>query len=247
MKVLVVGIDGAVAQALVESLISAGHSVMATYGAESTRWEGADLPQAAGLEFTQLDCGDPEDVHRFAGERGAFDAVVYANMHFEMEHRGRFDLAQWNRSLAHNLTTPMQLLSGYPSLLNDGASVVIVTSTEAFRGSFRAAAYAATKAAVHNLVMTLANNLGTREIRANAVAPGWIGGVMDTDEVFEMSRSITPLRRLGAPQEVADVIEFLISTKSTFVSGSVITVDGGYTGVDSISKFEADATPEESE
>jgi 3-oxoacyl-[acyl-carrier protein] reductase len=93
--------------------------------------------------------------------------------------------------------------------------------------------------------MTLANNLGARGIRANAVAAGWIGGVMDTDTVFEMSRGITPLGRLGSPAEVANVIQFLLSADSSFVSGSVITVDGGYTGVDPISRYEADHTPED--
>jgi NAD(P)-dependent dehydrogenase (short-subunit alcohol dehydrogenase family) len=72
----------------------------------------------------------------------------------------------------------------------------------------------------------------------NVVAPGWIGGVMDTDEVFNISRKITPLGRLGAPEEVAAVVRFLLSEEASFISGSVITVDGGYSGVDTISKFE---------
>lgn len=56
-----------------------------------------------------------------------------------------------------------------------GSSIVIITSTEAYRGSYGASAYAATKAAIHNLVRTLANNLGQRGIRINALPAGWIG------------------------------------------------------------------------
>ncbi|MEU4384454.1 SDR family oxidoreductase [Promicromonospora sp. NPDC023805] len=244
MKILVVGADGAVAGALIVALAESGHEIVATYSEEVAGENRGAVESKPGVTFVELDCADSSAVDAFAREYMGFDGAVYANMYFQMEDLGSFDVAQWNLSLAHNLTAPMQLFSGYPSLLNDGASIAIVTSTEAFRGSFRAAAYAATKAAAHNLVMTLANNLGARGIRANAVAPGWIGGVMDTDEVFKMSRGITPLGRLGSPSEVADVIEFLLSPKAGFVSGSVITVDGGYTGVDTISKFEAESTPE---
>ena len=84
-----------------------------------------------------------------------------------------------------------------------GSSIVIITSTEAYRGSYGASAYAATKAAIHNLVRTLANNLGQRGIRINALPAGWIGGEMDTDEVFNKSRSLTPLGRLGTDEEIA--------------------------------------------
>jgi 3-oxoacyl-[acyl-carrier protein] reductase len=126
--------------------------------------------------------------------------------------------------------------------LSDGASFVVVTSTEGFIGSFGASAYAATKAAIHNLVKTLANNGGKNGIRANAVATGWIGGVMDTDEIFNMSRRITPLGRLGSPDEIASVVSFLTSVESSFVNGTVIVADGGYTAVDTIAKYEFDAS-----
>lgn len=61
---------------------------------------------------------------------------------------------------------------------------------------------------------------------------------MDTDEVFNMSRAVTPMGRLGSPEEIASVAGWLISDSSSFVNGTVIVTDGGYTGVDTISKFE---------
>jgi NAD(P)-dependent dehydrogenase (short-subunit alcohol dehydrogenase family) len=115
--------------------------------------------------------------------------------------------------------------------------MTVVTSTEGFIGSFGAHAYAATKAAIHNLVQSLANIAGNG-VRVNAVAAGWIGGVMNTDEVFNLSRAMTPLGRLGTPDEIAAVVAFLASREASFVNGSVVTADGGYSGVDTISKFE---------
>lgn len=61
---------------------------------------------------------------------------------------------------------------------------------------------------------------------------------MDTDEVFNKSRKITPLGRLGDPEEIAKTVKFLCSDESSFINGSVITADGGYSNVDTVSKFE---------
>lgn len=161
---------------------------------------------------------------------------------FNIENPKDIDFSVWQKSLFVNLTMPTLVVNKLQSAMDENASIVFLTSTEAFRGSFGASVYAASKAALHNLVMTLSNNLGNRSIRVNAVAAGWIGGVMDTDEVFNMSRRITPLCRLGTPEEVANAIEFLLSSKSSFVNGTTLVVDGGYTGVDTIAKYEFEAS-----
>lgn len=246
MKALVAGIgSSAIADAVVRQLIERGYEVVGTHEPDAGGIE--DLKSELTDKFTSisLDHTNAEEVRtKLDTGSGRFDMLVFAHMYFNLENRKNFDFKQWSLALEHNLTAPMIFISQADSLLNDNAGAVFVTSTEAFRGSFRAAGYAATKAAVHNLVMTAANNLGPRGIRVNAVSPGWIGGVMDTDEVFEMSKRITPLGRLGSPNEVATAIRFLGSPEASFVSGSVLTVDGGYTGVDTIAKYEAESSPE---
>lgn len=196
-------------------------------------------------ELAVVDFGDVNSLRTYLGGLvGPFDGIVFAHMYFSLENRGDFSFDEWNKSLAENLTAPMVAAKALERSLADTASFVVVTSTEAYRGSFRAAAYAASKAAIHNLVMSLANNGGPRNVRFNSVAPGWIGGVMDTDEVFEMSKKVTPLGRLGSPIEVARAIRFLLSDDASFVNGATLVVDGGYLGVDGIAKYEAENTPE---
>ncbi|MEU4714096.1 SDR family oxidoreductase [Micromonospora purpureochromogenes] len=237
-----------IGEAITRSLISGGAKVIGTY--ENSESKQADRLRDEFsrelLDLQEVDHSSIESLKGFLGKlQGDISGFVAAQMFFNMEDLEDFDHDLWSKSLAVNVSAPNAMIHGLKGLLSHGSSIVVVTSTEAFVGSFGASAYAASKAAIHNLVKTHANNLGQRNIRVNAVAPGWIGGVMDTDEVFNLSRRITPLGRLGTPEEVANVVDFLLSDRSSFVNGSVIVVDGGYTGVDTIAKFEAESASEE--
>ncbi len=233
------GLLPGIGEAVTRDLLAHGHSVVVT------KEPGAVVPSFSEDHSRRLTILDVDHSSLPALERlcagladTAFTGLVNAQMFFHVEQQEPFDVEEWQKSLFVNLTMPTVVFRRLQSSLSAGASVVLISSTEAFQGSFGASAYAATKAATHNLVQTWANLSGSKSIRVNAVAAGWIGGVMDTDEVFNMSRSITPLGRLGTPEEVAATVEFLLGDRSSFISGTVITVDGGYTGVDQISKFE---------
>jgi len=164
------------------------------------------------------------------------DAFIHAAMFFEMDTT--FNQNIWLNTLQINVISAAQIVESLRSHLKGGGSIVAISSTEAFTGSFGSPAYSASRAAMHNLVQSWANKFGSEGIRANAIAAGWIGGVMDTDEVFNQSRRITPLGRLGLPEEVANTTKFLCSNEASFINGSVVTVDGGYSCVDNVSKYE---------
>lgn len=231
-------------QATLRRLIADGYAVIGSYDADDAEVAqelSAELPLATLLA---VDHGDRTSLAGFleaVPDGTPVNALVNGQFYFSMEDPAAFDFEAWDRSLAVNLTAPAYLFHKLRGRFAEGASVVTVTSTEGFVGSFGASAYAATKAAIHNLTMSLANIGGPDGIRVNAVAAGWIGGVMDTDEVFNMSRAITPLGRLGAADEVASVVAFLVSAEAAFVNGTVITADGGYRGVDTIAKYEFQA------
>ena len=88
------------------------------------------------------------------------------------------------------------------------------------------------KAALETSVKYLAVDLGDRNIRVNAIAPGWVETEMTADTMPDESKELTPLKRNAKPEEVASVASFLLSDQSSFVSGTTITVDGGLTVVD---------------
>lgn len=232
-------VEDGIGDAVRERIIAEGHIVIGTY--ESDQKEKAlSLMQNESLKLFEVDHSNKESIDNFIGslEDASISGLVNVQMYFNMETPNDFDQILWEKSISINLTMPNLIIHSLKGKLIDNASLVLITSTEGFVGSFGASAYASTKAAIHNLVMTHANNLGERGIRVNALAAGWIGGVMDTDEVFNMSRNITPLGRLGSAEEVASSVNFLLSKEASFVNGSVLTVDGGYRGVDTIAKYE---------
>jgi 3-oxoacyl-[acyl-carrier protein] reductase len=111
-----------------------------------------------------------------------------------------------------------------------GPSVVVVSSVVASRGSPGLAVYAATKAGLEGFARSLARELGPRSIRVNAVAPGFL----ETDLSSSLSEANrarivrrTPLGRLGVPADVVGAIEFLTGPMAAFITGQVVTVDGG--------------------
>lgn len=229
-----------IGQAVTKKFLDLEYQVIGTYQPEDKEDALKLSKQNKNLQLHEVTLESRKElgdfVHKLVGKQ--IDVLINAQMFFNMEDPNNFDYALWDKSIAINLSAPNYLIHELKKQIKNSGSIVTITSTEAYIGSFGASAYAATKAAIHNLTKTMANNLGERGIRVNVVAPGWIGGVMDTDEVFNKSRQITPLGRLGSPEEVAEVVAFLCSKEASFINGQAVTVDGGYTGVDTIAKYE---------
>ena len=114
-----------------------------------------------------------------------------------------------------------------------GGSIVNVSSIAARLGGLPGlASYAATKGAVESFTKGLATEVGPEGIRANVVAPGFTATDMTRDQIAqpgfrERIEGLTPLRRVGAPEEIAEAAAWLISPAAAFVTGSVVTVSGG--------------------
>lgn len=140
----------------------------------------------------------------------------------------------YRRIVALNLGSVFELAQAAARRMVDdrsGGSIVLLASIMSFQGGFSVAAYAASKGGVAQLAKALSNELAGRGVRVNAVAPGYIATEM-TDDLEEWRRreidARIPMGRFGEPEEIADVIAFLLSDDARYVTGAVIPVDGGY-------------------
>jgi 3-oxoacyl-[acyl-carrier protein] reductase len=144
-------------------------------------------------------------------------------------------LADWERVVAVNARAPFFLMQGLVDRMPRGSAVIGIASIEAITvlamSGATSSIYASTKAALRSLTETLAVELGPRGIRVNAVAPGLIRTPMtaraQVDERDAWIRSHTPLGRWGEPGDIADVVGFLASPASRFMTGTTLVVDGG--------------------
>ena len=114
-------------------------------------------------------------------------------------------------------------------LKSDGGTIVNTASMYGWVGSPGSAAYNAAKGGVINLTRSLALEYATRNIRVNALAPGFIDTPIIPEESKEVLKTMTPMQRLGQAEEMAKAVLFMASDDSSFMTGNILTVDGGYT------------------
>jgi NAD(P)-dependent dehydrogenase (short-subunit alcohol dehydrogenase family) len=239
------------------ALISGGDSGIGRAAAIAFAKEGADVA-IAFLPEEEQDAAEVERAVTEAGRRcvllptdqrseeanvklvedavaalGGLDTVV-SNAAFQMGINGgieAFSSEQLERVYATNVFATFWLIKAAVKHLKPGSSIAITTSIQAFEPSEPLLDYASTKAALNNLMVNLASDLGSKGIRVNAVAPGpiWTPLIPSTfgEEKVEGFGADTPLGRPGQPIEVAAAFVFLASDEASYVSGTVLGVTGG--------------------
>lgn len=144
----------------------------------------------------------------------------------------RMSEAQWDAVIGVNLKSAFNFVHAVTPVMmrQRTGSIINMASVVGVHGNAGQANYSASKAGMIGLAKSVAQELGSRGIRANAIAPGFIITDMTaklSDEIKEEWRKKIPLRRGGTPEDVANIATFLASDMSSYVSGQVIQVDGG--------------------
>lgn len=193
--------------------------------------------QNSSVELLPLTCNiaSPEEVHtsilKAVETFGTIDILINnAGITKDaMFHKMSYE--QWQQVININLTGTFLLCSEVVPILREKAygKIVNISSLSAY-GNIGQANYASTKAALIGLTSTLAKELGPKNINVNAIAPGFI----DTDmlatvpeKVRESWKAGIPLRRFGSADELANIVAFLVSDESSWISGECITASGG--------------------
>ncbi|WEV29530.1 SDR family oxidoreductase [Streptomyces sp. 71268] len=140
--------------------------------------------------------------------------------------------AEFDRLFAVNVRAPYFIIERALPFLRDGGRIITISSVATRMANPTQTSFAMTKAAVEAMSRTLANQLGTRGITVNAVAPGATrtatnGAAFDAPGLTEQIAGLTALNRLGGPDDVADVVAFLASDAARWVTGQVIDASGG--------------------
>jgi 3-oxoacyl-[acyl-carrier protein] reductase len=237
---LVTGASRGIGRAIAVTLARGHATVALNYAAnDAAAQEALSLCQqagASGCRLLKFDVADP------AACQKAVDQVVaeLGGLHVLVNNAGialdqlvmRLKDEDWRRQLEVNLTGAFNLVraAARPMMKQKGGVVVNLTSVVGEMGNAGQAAYAATKAGLIGLTKSVARELASRNVRVNAVAPGYI----DTDMTAALPEAakkkmteLIPLARLGTAQDVADCVAWLASDEASYVTGQVIRVNGG--------------------
>jgi len=201
-------------------------------GYRSGRDEAESLAVELGGRAVQADVSNAEDAARLVQEAGALDILVNNAGLTRDGLLARMSDDDWRVVIETNLSSVFYTCRAVTRgmMKRRAGSIVNVSSIVGVHGNWGQTNYAASKAGIIGFTKSLAQELGSRGVRANVVAPGYIKTQL-TEVIPEEARAkmldLTPLGRLGEPDDVAGAVRFLCSDEASFITGEVLLVDGG--------------------
>jgi NAD(P)-dependent dehydrogenase (short-subunit alcohol dehydrogenase family) len=232
---LVTGSTSGIGKATALALAREGFQVV-VHGRDPERGAATveEIAKAGGhARFVAADLSDAADVERLAGEAGEVDVLVNNGGFSWFGPTDQLDTATYDRLFASNVRSAYQLVAALgPRMAKAGRGSIISVDSMAGRvGLAGGAAYGATKAALTAMSRAWAAEFSPAGVRVNTVAPGPVYSDGADPERIEALGHTTLMGRAAQPEEIAEVIAFLASDKSGYVTGAVFPVDGGRTAV----------------
>jgi 3-oxoacyl-[acyl-carrier protein] reductase len=219
-----------IGRALALELAAAGASVVVGYHAASDEAEA--VAAEIGGRAIQADVSSADDARRLVEEAGDLDILVNNAGLTRDGLLARMSDDDWRQVIETNLSSVFYTCRAVtrPMMKKRAGSIVNVSSIVGLRGNFGQTNYAASKAGLIGFTKSLARELGSRGVRANVVAPGYVTSRLTDaipDELREGMLAATPMGRLGDPEDVATAVRFLCSDEASYITGEVLLVDGG--------------------
>jgi 3-oxoacyl-[acyl-carrier protein] reductase len=236
---IVTGATRGIGKGIAEAFAAQGATVAFTYVSsdEKARALEAELEALGGkAKGFKSDAADFAAAQKLAedvvAEFGTIDVLVNNAGITRDTLLLRMSEEQWDEVMSVNLKSAFNLTKAVlkPMLKARSGSIINMSSVVGVKGNAGQANYAASKAGILGFTKSVAAELGSRNIRCNAIAPGFIEtemtGALD-EKVVQEWREAIPLKRGGTPEDVANLSLFLASDMSTYITGQVIHVDGG--------------------
>ncbi len=236
---IVTGASRGIGKAIAQQFIAQGAKVAFTYRSSAEAAAALEQELSAGggtVKGFQSDAASMTDAERLAGEVveafGTIDIVINNAGITDDTLLMRMTEEQWDRVISVNLKSCFNLTKAVmrTMLKARSGSIVNISSVVGVQGNAGQANYAASKAGILGFTKSVALELGSRNIRCNAIAPGFIETEMtarlDADTV-QGWRDAIPLKRGGTPEDVANLCVFLASDMSAYITGQTLNVDGG--------------------
>jgi 3-oxoacyl-[acyl-carrier protein] reductase len=227
---LVTGASRGIGRAIAEELARAGAAVVVGY--RSGKDEAEELAAAIGGRAIQADVSDAGEAKRLVDEAGDVDVLVNNAGLTRDGLLARMSDDDWRTVIETNLSSVFYTCRAVtrPMMKKRGGSIINISSIVGVHGNWGQTNYGASKAGIIGFTKSLARELGSRNIRANVVAPGYVKTALTDvlpDEATAAMVQQTPLGRVADPEEIAGAVRFLASDQASFITGDVLLVDGG--------------------
>jgi 3-oxoacyl-[acyl-carrier protein] reductase len=227
---LVTGASKGIGRAIATELAAGGATVVVGY--RSGKDEAEALAAELGGRAVQADVSNAEDAARLIADAGDLDILVNNAGLTRDGLLARMSDDDWRTVIDTNLSSVFYTCRAVcrPMMKKRAGAIVNVSSIVGVHGNWGQTNYAASKAGIIGFTKSLAKELGSRNVRANVVAPGYVKTQL-TDVLPEEATTAmltnTPLARLGEPEDIAGAVRFLCSDAASFITGEVLLVDGG--------------------
>ena len=227
---VVTGGSRGIGRAIAAELARAGATVVLGY--RSGAQEAAEAAGEIGCTAVQADVSNPEEAKRLVEEAGDVDILVNNAGVTRDGLLARMTDEDWDVVIDTNLRGTFNTCRAVTRgmMKRRSGAIVNVSSIVGVHGNPGQTNYSASKAGIIGFTKALARELGSRGIRANVVAPGYISTRLTNELPEELKNAMlanTPLGRFGDPEDVAGAVRFLCSDAAAFVTGEVLLVDGG--------------------
>jgi 3-oxoacyl-[acyl-carrier protein] reductase len=229
-RALVTGASKGIGLAIARELAEAGADV--TVGYRTGREEAEELARELGGRALQADVADAASAAALVEAAGELDVLVNNAGLTRDGLLARMSDEDWDTVIQTNLSSVFYTCRAVarPMMKRRGGSIVNISSIVGVHGNPGQTNYAASKAGIIGFTKSLARELGSRGVRANVVAPGYVKSQLTDvlpEEATAMMLQNTALGRLGEAEDVAGAVRFLCSEEASFITGGVLLVDGG--------------------